>query len=118
MRLKLYRAASVAQAMERVRAELGNDALIVGTRPVAEGMEVTAAVETAPEPATDAASRAALEFHGVPPALRDALQAGDLTASLANVVTFSPLPLAPDSPPLLVVGPPGAGKTLTVARLA
>lgn len=118
MRLKLYRAASVAEAMQRVRAELGNDALIIGTRPVGEGMEVTAAVETAPAIATDAASQAALEFHGVPPALRDALQAGELAASLADVFAFSPLPLAPGSAPLLVVGPPGAGKTLTVARLA
>ena len=118
MRLKLYRAASVAEAMRRVRAELGADALIIGTRPVAEGMEVTAALENAPEPPADAASRAALEFHGVPPALREALQAGELAASLAGLLAFAPLPLAPESPPLLLVGPPGAGKTLTVARLA
>jgi flagellar biosynthesis protein FlhF len=118
MRLKLYRAASVAEAMERVRVELGNDALIIGTRRVGEGMEVTAALETEPLLPADAASRAALEFHGVPPVLRDALQMGELVESLADVITFSPLPLAPGSAPLLLVGPPGAGKTLTVARLA
>ena len=117
MRIKLYRAASVAEAMERVRVELGNDALIIGTRPVGGGMEVTAALETESDVATDAA-RAALEFHRVPPALRDALQAGELAASLADALAFSPLPLATGSAPLLVVGPPGAGKTLTVARLA
>src|SRR5215472_2789880 len=118
MRLKLYRAASVAEAMERVRCELGEDALIIGTRRVGEGMEVTAALENAPDPPIDPASRAALEFHGVPSALRDALQAGELAASLADALAFAPLPLAPGTAPLLVVGPPGAGKTLTVARLA
>ena len=118
MRLKLYRAASVAEAMERIRVELGKDALIIGTRRVGAGMEVTAALETEPVLPMDAASRMALEFHGVPSALRDALQTGDLAASLADVLAFSPLPLAPTSAPLLVVGPPGAGKTLTVARLA
>ncbi len=45
MRLKLYRAATVPQAMSRVRAELGADALILATRRVAEGVEVTAALE-------------------------------------------------------------------------
>ena len=45
MRLKLYRAPAMAQAMARVRAELGPDALILGTRRVADGVEVTAAVE-------------------------------------------------------------------------
>ena len=118
MRLKLYRAASVAEAMERIRVELGADALIIGTRRVGRGMEVTAALDNEPDLTTDAASRAALEFHGVPPALRDALQVGQLAASLGDVFAFSPLPLAPGSAPLLVVGPPGAGKTLTVARLA
>jgi len=118
MRIKLYRAASVAEAMERVRVELGADALIIGTRHVGEGMELTAALETDRNVPMDAASRAALEFHGVPHALRDALQMGELAASLGDVLAFSPLPLASASAPLLVVGPPGAGKTLTVARLA
>jgi flagellar biosynthesis protein FlhF len=71
MRLKLYRAATTAQAMGRVRAELGADALILGTRRVADGVEVTAALEPdAPppprRPAADPGLRAALTFHGVP----------------------------------------------------
>ncbi len=45
MRLKLYRAASVPDAMARVRAELGPEALILGSRRVTGGVELTAALE-------------------------------------------------------------------------
>src|SRR5579863_264692 len=107
MRLKLYRAPAMAQAMARVRAELGEDALILATRRVGDGVEVTAALEPdeppQPPPA-DPALLAALEYHGLSASFR-------LTS-----LSFAALPL--DSQPLLFVGPPGAGKTLTVARLA
>src|SRR6516165_8047354 len=45
MRLKLYRAPAMADAMAQVRAELGEDALILATRRVGDGVEVTAAQE-------------------------------------------------------------------------
>jgi len=122
MRLKLYRAAGMAEAMARVRAELGADALILATRRVADGVEITAALDpedaAPPLAAPDPARLAALEFHAVPAALRAALQGGELTAALAGALPFDTLPLAPGGRPLLLVGPPGAGKTLTVARLA
>lgn len=119
MRLKLYRAPAMAQAMARVRAELGEDALILATRRVGDGVEITAALEPdeAPPPlAPDPSRIAMLDFHGVPAALRPALQGGDLAAALGEVLPFATLPLG--ERPLLLVGPPGAGKTLTVARLA
>ena len=51
MRLKLFRAPTVAQAMARVRAELGAEAMILGTRRVADGVEITAALDDpAPPP--------------------------------------------------------------------
>jgi flagellar biosynthesis protein FlhF len=59
---------------------------------------------------------AALDFHGVPVALHDSLLQGELAAALAKALPFGTLPLG--QAPLLLVGPPGAGKTLTVARLA
>ncbi len=37
---------------------------------------------------------------------------------LAAALRFGTLPLGAGAPPLLVTGPPGAGKTLTIARLA
>jgi flagellar biosynthesis protein FlhF len=122
MRLKLYRAARMAEAMACVRSELGEDALILATRRVADGVEVTAALEPdEPSPPTapaDPARLAALTYHAVPAALCDALGAADLAAALATALPFDALPLAPGGHPLLRVGPPGAGKTLTVVRLA
>jgi flagellar biosynthesis protein FlhF len=125
MRLKLYRARCVAEAMALVRAELGEDALILATRRVGDGVEVTAAQEPGDElpprplrPAPDPVVLAALEFHAVPAGLRVALQSGELETALAGALTFAALPLGPNRRPLLLTGPPGAGKTLTVSRLA
>ncbi len=120
MRLKLYRAPAMAQAMARVCAELGEDALILATRRVGDGVEITAALEPdeLPPPLAlpDPVRLAALEFHAVPASLRAALQQGDFASALADAIQFASLPLGEQ--PLLLVGPPGAGKTLTVARLA
>jgi len=122
MRLKIYRAAIMAEAMGRIRAELGDNALILATRRVGEGVEVTAALEPdeAPPPLAppDLARLAALDFHAVPPALYAALQYGALDVALTGAMQFAPLPLDPGERPLLLVGPPGAGKTLTIVRLA
>lgn len=146
MRLKLYRAPSVAQAMAQIRAELGQDALILATRRVAEGVEVSAALEQADEegpaaivpapppppsaptplaPAADPARDAALAYHGVPAGLAARLRGaspgfvgGTLAETLAGAFRWDALPLSVDGPPVLLVGPPGAGKTLTTARLA
>ena len=117
MRLKLYRAPSVSEAMARVRADLGADALILGTRPVFDGVELTAALEPADtiEP-PERGHADLLGFHGVPDRLRGALSFGDLARALSKTLLFGVLPL--DDKPLLLTGPPGAGKTLTVVRLA
>lgn len=121
MRLKLYRAARMAEAMACVRAELGPDALILATRRVRDGVEVTAAVEPTASPvrpAIDPDRESLLAYHDVPPGLRAALGRGALDLALAGSLTFAAMPIAPDSRPVLFAGPPGAGKTLTVARLA
>lgn len=121
MRVKIYRAAGMREAMAQVRDDLGADALILATRRVADGVEVTAALEvpggTAPTP-VDGPRLAAFEHHGVPPAISRKLEAGPLPFALTAVFRFSKLQLAAGSRPLLLVGPPGGGKTLTIARLA
>ena len=112
----------MAEAMARIRAELGNDALILSTRRVGDGVEITAALEPDDPPPSfappDPARLAILEFHNVPASLHDALCQGDLADALAEVISFGALPLGVGEQPLLLIGPPGAGKTLTVVKLA
>ena len=133
MRLKLFHAPNMTAAMALVRDSLGPDALILSTRRVSDGVEVTAALEPAPTeapplpappptppppfPTVDPARNAALAWHGVPPGLVEALAPGQLADTLPGVLLFGDLPLD-GAAPLLVAGPPGAGKTLTVAKLA
>jgi len=124
MRLKLFRAPTVNAAITLVRRELGADALILSTRRVQDGVEVTAALEgdAAPPAAPPAPvvplTPSRLAWHGVPPELQARLDAGPLEDMLAAALRFGTLPLGAGAPPLLVTGPPGAGKTLTIARLA
>ncbi|MGH7042592.1 MAG: hypothetical protein ACREFY_10735, partial [Acetobacteraceae bacterium] len=98
--------------MAQIRAELGPDALILATRPVADGVEVTAALEPAeaiPPSPPDPARAAALAWHGVPDPLRTALAAGPLEQALAATLRFASLDVAATAAPLLLIGPPGAG---------
>jgi flagellar biosynthesis protein FlhF len=121
MRLKLFRAATTREAMSQIRAELGDEALILSTRKVADGVEITTAWEppnTSELPACDPASTRQLNFHGTPPSLVDRLARGNLAETLAVALRFAPLAVGAGARPMMFVGPPGAGKTLTVARLA
>jgi flagellar biosynthesis protein FlhF len=121
MRVKLYQALAMPDAMEQVRRDLGKDALILTTRRTPGGVEVTAAVEAESEPASPAIEPhrlAALEYHRLPPAIARKLEAGPLPFALCAAFRFGHVRLAAGSQPLLIVGPPGSGKTLTVARLA
>jgi len=127
MRLKLFRASGMAEAMAQVRAELGAEALILNTRKVPGGVEITAALEpeleplpTAPISAAqpDPARLASLAWHGVPPELHSALGHGDLETAIAATLAFGAIPLDPHQSPVMLTGPPGAGKTLTIVRLA
>jgi flagellar biosynthesis protein FlhF len=49
MRLKLFSAPNMNAAMAQIRAERGHDAVILSTRQMADGVEVRAAVERAPQ---------------------------------------------------------------------
>jgi flagellar biosynthesis protein FlhF len=121
MRLRLYRAASIADAISAVRADLGSEALILSTRRVGGGVELTAAVEPRheppPVPPAQPDIRQALEWHGVPQSLAARLACDDLPGALAGIFRFERLALDGGAT-LVVAGVPGAGKTLTIARLA
>jgi flagellar biosynthesis protein FlhF len=53
----------------------------------------------------------------VPGLIADRLASGPLLETLPALLRFGSLPLGVTGPPLLLTGPPGAGKTLTAARL-
>jgi len=112
----------MSEAMATLRAELGVEAVILATRRVAGGVEVTAAQDAEDEPllippAPRAVSLpAALQRHNLPAALAARLAGAPLASALAREFTFEALPLA--EAPMLLAGPPGAGKTLSCAKLA
>jgi flagellar biosynthesis protein FlhF len=123
MRLRTIRAARMADAMATLRAELGEEAVILATRRVGGGVEVTAAEDTADEPlliAPDAARAPALppvlRRHNLPLALAGRLTGRPLAEALAGAFRFEALPIG--GAPLLLAGPPGAGKTTSCAKLA
>lgn len=129
MRLRIFHAPTSAQALARARAELGEDALILSTRRRAGGVEVTAALPDSDEPPLSPAlppagaarpikEASALRAHGVPDHCLTRLPPEQpLAAAIARAFRFAPLPLEPGRV-LILCGPPGAGKTLTTAKLA
>lgn len=142
MRMRTFQAATMTEAMQLVRDALGDDAIIVSTHESGRGrgVQVTAAVEDpsdAPaQPEAGAAPpeapsleqlREALSFHGVPQRCSRRLllaaaesRSEDLTEALAGALDryIGFCPLSRTSRPLMLVGPPGAGKTSAVAKLA
>lgn len=144
MRLKSFTAPTMAEAMEMVRVELGDDAIIVSTQRAAgiKGVRVTAALEQVdadmavagmleeevPSSAADVI-RAALENHGVPVRLVERLTNAARTSEVDDPIlacaaaleagfVFAPLPEHSAPRPLMMVGGHGVGKSIAVAKLA
>jgi len=136
MRLRNFTAPTLPEAMALVRRELGPEAIIVSTDDEAGSVRVAAALDQA-EPRNLCASEIdvtdelceALAANGVPGALAEKLlmaslsfEAEDalvaLSGALAAVYSFAPIADHGRSRPLMLVGPPGAGKTMAVAKLA
>ncbi|MES2711120.1 MAG: GTPase [Pseudomonadota bacterium] len=122
--MKQFRGVLLADAMASIRAELGDGAVILATRRNAGGVEVTVALEPdepvlilpdAPAPA--APPTGPLGFHNLPPWLAEQLAGPGIEQRLAQQLEFAALPDGVTRP-LLLAGPPGAGKTLTCAKLA
>lgn len=143
MRIRIFRAVTLADAMAQVRDEMGLDALILGTASRGGVVEVTAALEPEDEPDLPRSSRVApdspvspvlaparaadaivvpaldaLQRHNLPAGLLSAFQQGSLELVCSQLFRFARLPVDADGPPLILAGPPGGGKTLTVAKLA
>ncbi|MGG5817572.1 GTP-binding protein [Falsiroseomonas sp. HW251] len=112
----------MTDALATMRAELGEEAVILGTRRIAGGVEITAAMAQddeplviAPDAAPSVAMPAALRRHNVPAALATRLAGASLDQALSRVLRFATLP---EDGAVLLGGPAGAGKTLSCAKLA
>lgn len=141
MRLKTIHARTMQEAMELVREQLGAEAIIVATHEDegSRGVRVTAATD-AEEDGFSTGERAlsyemlqlignALDDHGTPTELTDRIlnaaatqPAPDphlaLASGLDATFGFQPLPDSGGGRPLMMIGPPGGGKTSAVAKLA
>lgn len=147
MRLRSFHGSTLADAMNQVRAALGEEAIIVATRDDdAGGVRVTAALdESEPKrkPAPEAAAPLTINYghdvieviaehlarHNVAPALAEKILSTAthfaehdiliaLGAAMDKHFKFAPLFDSTALRPVCLVGPPGAGKTLTIAKLA
>lgn len=147
MRLKSFHGASLTEAMRLVREALGENAIIVATRDDdMGGVRVTAAIDEPPSaarqdtkasagpPQSDGSEAIeaiadALIHHQVPQYLAERLLATAtqfanddpvLALGAALDAHFKFQPIVDDKPdkPLILIGPPGAGKTLCIAKFA
>ena len=145
MRLRIFGGPTMSQVMLQVRQQLGNDAVILSTQTDPDGhVRVTAAADEPiglgddnqvarnGKPTANPLPhiRRALTAHGIDNNIGDLLlesvhshagvavpPAVAFAAALDNCFTFNPLPDKPDKP-IMLIGPPGAGKTVTVVKLA
>lgn len=143
MRLKTYHGASVNAVIQAVRKELGEDALIVSTFENENGVRITAALEreyeeeerlaptskTLPFYTGDALCQI-LKYHGAGDEELNAL-IKTLTSSpsykddrvdiLEKAFSFNCVPFEDSikkmTAPLMIVGSPGSGKTVALAKL-
>ena len=142
MRLKTFHGPNMGDVMRQLRESFGEDAIIVSTEQDKNGtgVRVTAALDAsekvialpnilnlrAPAP-LDEVIGDALAAHGTPRRTADRLlhvmrDGGEACSALGHalgqVFGFEPLGEVAGPRPIALVGPPGAGKTVTIAKLA
>jgi flagellar biosynthesis protein FlhF len=142
MRLKTIHARNMQEAMELVREQMGAEAIIVATHEDegTRGVRVTAASDAEDRHISEEERAVtfetlqlvgnALDDHGTPPELVDrilnsvAAQAVSdphmaLAGALQSIFEFLPLPVSgSQSRPIMLIGPPGGGKTSAAAKMA
>ena len=144
MKIKTYIAPTMSEAMDMIRKELGENAIIVTTQRLGAGggVRLTAAIEesveqddidvlygNARQDDIEESIKRALEYHALPPSLtervlmyvangkkKDKLVA--FASALDTVFSFRSLPERTKGQVFMLVGAPGTGKTVTTAKLA
>jgi flagellar biosynthesis protein FlhF len=143
--LKNFTATNIKTAMELIKSELGENAVIVTSQESEDGKSiiVTAATEdefqkihrntysvtTDSKILDDIAD--ILHFHGVPSEISEEIikiaqyiclqgqdMATDMIRLMAACFSYSPLNLQQENSIFMLVGAPGTGKTMTVAKMA
>lgn len=135
MRLRTFTAGTMSEAMALVRDRLGAEAIIVSTEEGEDGAtRVTAAVEQPERPGAGVPADAidvlneALSGHGLAPVLVEKILCAALpfetddplvalSGAFATFFTFAPIETETRRP-VLLAGPPGAGKTVSIVKLA
>lgn len=144
MKIKTYTALTMSEAMDQVRRELGENAIIVSTQRLGAGggVRLTAAIEEIihddeidslyGEPQRSEIQERILEalrYHALPEKLsekiivhvQEAKKKDELVAfasALDAVFTFHPLPEKLKGQAFMLIGASGSGKTVTTAKLA
>ena len=129
MKVRLFDGPDLASAVGAVRRTLGPDALIIETRHVERGVEILAAIDDEDRDVppleipliADAyldERRSNLSWHGVSEELTARLTEKDLANAIARRVGFGTLEPTGSESPLFFAGQPGAGKSLSLIKVA
>lgn len=115
MRVKLIRAATMRLALTEAHRLMGPEALILQSRKIGNQVEISVATDA--EETLDHREQwsEALAFHQVPERLVEQWRGRTPDAAMAETFRFGGIGY---ERPLLLVGPPGAGKTMTAVKLA
>jgi len=138
MKLKTYQSESIQKAMTLVRKELGRDAIIVSSQATPHGVVLIAAQDDSHSPVNPSTHKGlylidqvieCLEAHNIQDDLLQKLVSylpyatcQTITEILTQIFlpnfTFHPLTYPRQGDQWMLIGPPGVGKTVTVAKIA
>ena len=142
MRIKTYQALNVPEAMNQIRQDFGNNAVILSNTRTLEGVRITIGIENdiadvqiqealfgTPQNQFYEKIQKILRNHSTPPVLIERIlnalpndfnqnETQSLSSALEKVFQFSPLPTNDTKRAFMLVGPSGSGKTIAVAKMA
>lgn len=130
MRIKTFYADSMSKCLAKLRDELGNEAIIVSSRETQSGVEIIAALEQSAQENVSIAKKLEdlLQWHGVSQDIQTYLfnatgyikdtSLSDAMLSLLNNMNFGADCDFSPGEVISLIGPPGVGKSVVIARIA